>query len=218
MPVILYSTSHKITTIEKSAFTENVSISEPKVLEESLYEGYHNEVLQLANDIVIRNYDFSNEMYEIEEMHFSLLEIPEESIADFNTLYARVQSYLTRCASILITINKERSEWVSLKSKAQRIYKKVQNFVFTHDGICKTLKNQALQTSYAEEKMPSLVRVLDVIDSVIPDLKMLEDRTQIRLNDLERANTNLNRQQKITEDLIALNHPVNTRRSLTIQR
>ena len=104
------------------------------------------------------------------------------------------------------------------KSKAERIYKRVQNIVYVTDAVCKTLKNQALQQAYAEEKMPSLVRVLDIINSIIPDLKLLGDRVEIKLSDLDRANTNLNRQQKITEDLIALNHPVGTLRTLSVKR
>ena len=105
-----------------------------------------------------------------------------------------------------------------IKIKAERIYKKVQNLIFALDPKIKELKNQALQTAYSEEKMTSLIRALNIINSVIPDLKMLEDRVQIRLQDLDRANTNLNRQQKITEDLIALNHPVRTFRSIDIRR
>ncbi len=214
MGVIIYSATGDLRTIEQSGFTENIKIPKVQILEDSLYEGYADEVTELLNDVYGRIYDFSNEMYEVESMKFSLLEAPEESVADFNILYAKVQSYLSRCASILITINKEKSEWQSLKSKAQRVYKKIQNFTYANDPKIKELKNQALQAAYAEDKMPSLVRVVDIIDSIIPDLKMLEDRVQIRLNDLDRANTNLNRQQKINEDLIALNHPIGTFRSL----
>jgi len=216
MAVILYSSSGNLRTVEQMGFTENIKIPTVKILEESIYDGYVDDVSESLNDVQARIYDFSNEMHEVEKMTFSLLDVPEESIADFNILYAKVQSYLTRCASILITINKERSEWQSLKSKAQRVYKKIQNFIYANDLKIKELKNQALQLAYAEEKMPSLVRIADIIDSVIPDLKMLEDRVQIRLNDLDRGNTNLNRQQKITEDLIALNHPVRTFRSLNL--
>jgi hypothetical protein len=216
MAVIIYSASGNLRTVEQMGFTENLKMPEVKILEDSLYDGYVDEVMELVNDVQSRIYDFSNEMHEVETMHFSLLEVPEESVADFNILYSKVQSYLTRCASILITINKEKGEWQSLKSKAERIYKKIQNFVYANDIKIKELKNQALQLAYAEEKMPSLIRVLQIIESVIPDLKSLEDRVQIRLNDLDRANTNLNRQQKITEDLIALNHPVRTFRSLNL--
>ena len=216
MPVIIYSATGDIRTIERMGFTENIKIPEVKILEEDIYEGYSGEVMEVLEDIHARMYDFSDEMHEVENMNFTLLSAPEESVADFNILYARVQSYLSRCASILITINKEKSEWQSVKSKAERIHKKIQNFVFANDPKIKELKNQALQTAYAEEKMPSLVRALNIIDSVIPDLKLLEDRVQIRLNDLDRGNTNLNRQQKITEDLIALNHPIGTFRSLKI--
>ena len=218
MPTIIYSSSYTPRTIEKSAFTQNVTINTPPILEQSLYSDYYNEVLDLTNAISVRDFDFQNEMHEIENMIFSLLEYPEESVADFNVLYARVQSYLTRCSSILIEINREKSEWQSLKSKAERIYKRVQNIIYVNDPVCKTLKNQALQQAYAEEKMPSLVRVLDIINSIIPDLKLLGDRVEIKLSDLDRANTNLNRQQKITEDLIALNHPVGTSRTLIVKR
>ncbi len=218
MPTIIYSSSYTPRTIEKSAFTQNVTINTPPILEQPLYSDYYNEVLDLINSISVRDFDFQNEMHEIENMIFSLLEYPEESVADFNVLYARVQSYLTRCSSILIEINREKSEWQSLKSKAERIYKRVQNIVYVTDAVCKTLKNQALQQAYAEEKMPSLVRVLDIINSIIPDLKLLGDRVEIKLSDLDRANTNLNRQQKITEDLIALNHPVGTLRTLSVKR
>lgn len=218
MPVIIYSATGNLRSVEQMGFTENMKIPEVKVLEDALYDGYIDEVMELLNDVYARVYDFSNEMHEVETMHFSLLEVPEESIADFNVLYAKVQGYLSRCASILITINKEKSEWQSLKSKAERIHKRIQNFVFANDPKIKDLKNQALQLAYAEEKMPSLIRVLNIIESVIPDLKMLEDRVQVRLNDLDRANTNLNRQQKITEDLIALNHPVGTFRSLNVNK
>jgi hypothetical protein len=218
LPTIIYSSSYTPRTIEKSAFTQNVTINTPPILEQSLYSDYYNEVLDLTNAISVRDFDFQNEMHEIENMIFSLLEYPEESVADFNVLYARVQSYLTRCSSILIEINREKSEWQSLKSKAERIYKRVQNIIYVNDPVCKTLKNQALQQAYAEEKMPSLVRVLDIINSIIPDLKLLGDRVEIKLSDLDRANTNLNRQQKITEDLIALNHPVGTSRTLIVKR
>jgi DNA repair ATPase RecN len=218
LPTIIYSSSYTPRTIEKSAFTQNVTINTPPILEQPLYSDYYNEVLDLINSISVRDFDFQNEMHEIENMIFSLLEYPEESVADFNVLYARVQSYLTRCSSILIEINREKSEWQSLKSKAERIYKRVQNIVYVTDAVCKTLKNQALQQAYAEEKMPSLVRVLDIINSIIPDLKLLGDRVEIKLSDLDRANTNLNRQQKITEDLIALNHPVGTLRTLSVKR
>jgi len=215
MPEIIYSISGKLPRHDEfDGLTENVQFEKFQVLEASMYDTYLTDISNLLTEVQCKSFNFSNELIEVESMVFTLLENPEESIADFNILYQRVQSYLTRCASILITINSTRSEWQSLKSKADRIYKRVQNYVFTNDATCKTLKNQGLQIAYAEEKMPSLVRLKDIIEQVIPDLKSLEDRVQIRLNDLDRANTNLNRQQKITEDLISLNHQVGTRRTI----
>ncbi|MCK9543221.1 MAG: hypothetical protein M0R03_14465, partial [Novosphingobium sp.] len=141
MPTIIFTTTGDIRSIE---FTENFSNTVPKILETPPYPEYFNDTSKLLDSVFSRFYDFSSEMAEIETMSFSLLEAPEESIADFNVLYARVQSLQSRCASILISINREKSEWQSLKSSAARVYKKVQNLIYVNDGICKTLKNQQL--------------------------------------------------------------------------
>ena len=139
MPEIIYSISGKLPRHDEfDGLTENVQFEKFQVLEASMYDTYLTDISNLLTEVQCKSLNFSNELIEVESMVFTLLENPEESIADFNILYQRVQSYLTRCASILITINSTRSEWQSLKSKADRIYKRVQNYVFTNDATRKT--------------------------------------------------------------------------------
>ena len=74
------------------------------------------------------------------------------------------------------------------------------------------LKNKELQEAYVHEQVSELVDVKELIEDAIDSLDLLIDTFQIRKDDLDKANVNLSRQQKVVESLIGLGHPVQSHR------
>ena len=165
------------------------------------------ELEAMAENVVGRVYDFTAEESEIAEISFSLLEVPEDSLHEFNVLYAQVQSYSSRVAAIIIQVYREKSWWQKQLYVAKKLYRKART-TYLRGPEVRALKNKELQEAYVHEQIAELVDLKELIEEHIDSLDLLIDTFQIRKEDLDKANTNLSRQQKVVESLIGIGYPV----------
>jgi t-SNARE complex subunit (syntaxin) len=75
----------------------------------------------------------------------------------------------------------------------------------------KGLRNKELQEAKVQEEVPELADLEEMIDSVIDDLDLMIDIVKEKKEELDKANTNLSRQQKVVESMIGLGYSVKYR-------
>lgn len=173
------------------------------------YRGYVNSMtgLQLSINGVSRK-DFTAELEETKGFRYALDDYPEEAISDLSILYAEIQSYLSRVTSILSEMYSYKSKLNELLRESKRIYKKARNSIFVNNAAVNKLKNQTLMEAFIDNYISDIVEVRDELEDSVD---AVDDLIQIMLvhdKNLERANVNVSRQQRIIEVLIGLNYPV----------
>ncbi len=179
---------------------------------EGFYEKYIEDVLMIAEVVQTYSFNFNTELKEIQDMKFHLEEMPEEAIADFNILYAQVQSYQSRVTSLIIELYKERAKWQAQKRQLARIYKKMHNFILSTDEKIQKLRNKELQEASVDLQLKEVVDLKDYIDGVLEDISWIRDSLVEKKDELDKANVNLSRQQRIIESMIGLGYPVGIKR------
>ena len=168
------------------------------------------ECLPSLQEIVEEIKDRQNQVYnvpydELNEIVIALIPNPDEDIAAFNETYAYIQSYINRISTILISVRKELKIWNIYKLRLKILYRKAKNNLLISDTSIKALRNKDMQEAAVQEEIPELTDLLEGIDVVIEGLEHDEYVVKIKKEQLDTANVNLNRQQKVVEDMIGLN-------------
>lgn len=176
-------------------------------------EEYVPELVDLIQEVQSRSYSFEEDLFWIQSLTFSITEHPEESVAEFNELYARVQSFHSRVTSILISILQEKAIWQRLYQRAKRLYRKARGGLLHSRKDIKELRNKELQEAAVHEEIRELVDVQEAIGFVLEDLDLLVEIVELKKEELDKANTNLSRQQKAVETLVGVGYPVQGARS-----
>jgi len=170
------------------------------------------DLSKLVEDIEERQQLIYNTPYlEIDDISFSLSTTPEDDINSFNEKYSYIQSHCNRVSDIFIQIKKELRIWSSYKNRLKILYRKARNLLLTTKPEIKALKNKELQEAAVQTSLETLVDLMDGLDIVIEELEYDADIVSIKMANLDKANVNLNRQQKVVEDMIGLNGPVGVR-------
>jgi hypothetical protein len=176
-------------------------------------ESFENHVEVLINDIITEGYDFSEDMREVMHMRLELSRTPEDAYGDISTQYADVQAYISRVTYIIMEILLIKSVWKNYLARATQVYTKARNYYFTHDVQIKSLRNKELQESAVQEKVPHLIALRDYCELIMSDIKDLIEILREKKEELDKINTNINRQQKIVEGLHNLGYPIGTRKN-----
>jgi hypothetical protein len=169
------------------------------------------ELESLIAEIQERDYTFEGELDEIQSIKVMLKENPESDITEFNNLYSFVQSHVSRVAEIYISLLREKGVWQRYKARSKRLYRKARNRLLTTREDIKSLRNKELQEAKVQEEVPELADLEELIDSVIDDLDLMIDIVKEKKEELDKANTNLSRQQKVVESMIGLGYSVKYR-------
>jgi hypothetical protein len=168
-------------------------------------EEYVNDFISLITEIDERQKRMYSVPYEeLDSLSIELDSYPEENIEKFNEKYAYVQSLYFRVSFVLMEIKKELKDWNFLKSKVMTLYRRAKNLLLISKPDIKNLRNKELQEAAIQLELSDIVDVLESVDSVIQSLKFDFDIVSLKLDALDKANLNLNRQQKILEDEIML--------------
>ncbi len=154
--------------------------------------------------------DFENEIKEVLMFSCTLDQFPEEAFADISFLYAEVQSYLSRTSSVLSNMYVYKSKLGRLVREGNRIFKKAKNRILATEEDIRKLRNQSLQEAAINDKLYYIVDIIDSINNSLEYLSEQIDIVAIKEKDLDRINSNINRQQRHVESLIGLNYPVHT--------
>ena len=173
---------------------------------------YGETLADLVDAVQLRDFNFEEMLDELEAVNFKIDEQPEEALAEFLDLYARVQAYQSRVTSILVQMHREHGVWKRFKNRADSLYRRAKDRILSTNPEIQALRNKELQESAVHELIPDLVNIREIIDNVIDDIESMKDIAEEKKEDLDKANTNLSRQQKIVESLINLNYPVNPNR------
>ena len=173
---------------------------------------FSDDLELLVQEVSNRNYQFDAEIREIKEMVFTISEDPEENMISFNSLYARVTSYYSRACYILIAIESEKAVWQKFKSRASRMYR-IQENTLLQDEAIQSLRNKELQKATVETRIPDIVRMKILVEDVLDSLSTLSSIVKIKCDELDKAATNLNRQQRVIESMIGLGYQVKVRRN-----
>ena len=161
---------------------------------------------EIVEEIKDRQLQIYNVPYnELNEIVIALIPNPDEDIAAFNETYAYIQSYINRISTILISVRKELKIWNIFKLRLKVIYRKAKNNLLINDPSIKALRNKDMQEAAIQEKIPELTDLLEGLDIIIEGLEHDEYVVKIKKEQLDTANVNLNRQQKVVEDMIGLN-------------
>ena len=169
--------------------------------------------IQLLQDLIFEIQQRQEVTYvvpyeELDNIQFSLSPTPDDNISEFNEKYAFVQSHCNRVGHILIQVKKEIKIWNSFRNRAKSLYRKAKNNLLTTVTDIKNLRNKELQEAAIQERVPEVVDLLEGLDILIEELEYDIDIIKIKKELLDSANLNLSRQQRVVEDLIALNTPV----------
>ena len=178
---------------------------------EEPYVGYLNDctALQLSlNEIPIR--DFLEEVEEVTAFKYSLDNYPEEAVADLSILYASIQGYMSRITHIITLMYSQKSNLNDVYRESKRIYKKAKNRILVSNLKVKNMSNQALRDAYVDDYLVDLVDIKDSLENKIENVEDLISIMTVHDKNLERANTNVSRQQRIIETLISLQYPIQT--------
>jgi peptidoglycan hydrolase CwlO-like protein len=174
--------------------------------------GAINKVEDLILEVSNQEFSFANDIQEILDMDFKLRPDPDNGMDEFNDLYAKVTSYQSRVAAIIIQIYREKAVWQKFYNRAKSMYRKNRNTLLgTHDEI-RALRNKELQESAVQELIPELTDVKELIEDVLEDIDLLVTTVEEKKEELDKANTNLSRQQRVVESLIGLGHRVTPHR------
>jgi len=174
---------------------------------EGILEKFTQEILDLTNDITNQGYDFAGVLPEIEGMQFSLMANPDDSLSEFMGLYSVLQAHQSRIVSIIITIRQEKQTWIKFKYSVDRLFKKLRNTLLSSRKDIQTLKSQELRDGKINEELEPLVNLQQIISGVFDDLDYLIEICELKRDDLDKANTNMSRQQKVVETLVGLGYP-----------
>lgn len=148
---------------------------------------------------------------EVKSIFITLDTSPDEDITVFNEKYAFTQSQHNRITSILIDLRNELRIWKEFKDELKVHYKKARNVLLSERPEIKALRNKELQEAAIQSEVSDLVDLVDGVDNVINSLEDDLDIVKLRKENLDSANVNLNRQQKVVEDMMALNGIVGVR-------
>ena len=171
------------------------------------------EVEELITDVYARDYTFEAELDEVNTtMVLQLDAHPEEAVAEFNELYSEAQAYQSRVTSILISAYKEKRVWERFNAIAKSLYRKAKNRLYVTDDDIKSLRNKELQEAAVQEKIPDLTNVKEYIENNVEDLESIISIVKEKKEDLDKANTNLSRQQKVVETLVGIGYSVRANR------
>jgi hypothetical protein len=164
-----------------------------------------SDIRNKMNNIYITPY------LEIDSINFGLDISPDEDISIFNNKYSYVQSHCTYISSILMEIKKEIKIWNGHKNDLNLFYRKARNMLLTTKPEIKALRNKELQEAAIQTNLEDIVDLIESIDGIIDDLKYDQDIVSIKKDDLDKANVNLNRQQKVVEDEMMLGGVIGVR-------
>jgi hypothetical protein len=173
---------------------------------------YEDRLVELTEEIVERQKIVYQVPYEeLNSIYANLDPNPDIDIALFNENYAYIQSQHNRVCKILSDIKQEYKIWQMFLGEAQILYKKAKNNILANTEEIRALRNKELQEAALQEKIPELVDLVDKLELIVDDMKEDIGIVEIKANLLDKANTNLNRQQKIVEDEIGLGYKVGVR-------
>ena len=148
---------------------------------------------------------------EITNINVELDSSPDEDISVFNNKYAFVQSQCNRVVSILIDLKQELKRWQIFKNRVDIFYRKARNLLLIERPEIKNLKNKELQEAATQNELSDLKDIVDGVDNVIEELEHDVDIVKLKKENLESVNVNLNRQQKVVEDMMALSGIIGVR-------
>ena len=172
------------------------------------------DLLQIVEDIQGRDYTFDKEIQEVTAVSLSLHKDPQEDVVVFNELYAEVQSHLNRISSIIVEMYREKAWWQKRYHTVKRLYLKARTLLLHTRVEIKALKNKELQEAAIHEEIREVVDLKSIIENVIEDLELSIDMITVKRDELDKANTNLSRQQKVLDTLVGLGYPVHARKEM----
>lgn len=180
----------------------------------------HLEELEvLANEITNReSCSFAAEIQEVRSIAVELQEIPEESVADFNTLYSWINAHRSRVSTILMDINRERAAWKEYKYRVAQIYRKGKSYALTAQEYIIKLRNKELQEAAIQEALPEVIDLQELIKYRIDVLDDIEAVVEIKRDQINAANMDLSRQQRVIEILQGMNYPLQGQRKLIMKQ
>jgi len=170
------------------------------------------DLVELLKDIYERQKVMYRVPYdEVNNINVDLDSSPDDEITVFNEKYAFVQSQSNRIISIIIDLRQELKIWKSLRARLSIFYKKARNFLLVKRPEIKTLRNKELQEAALQNELYDLTDVVNGVDSIIEELEDDLDILKLKKENLDSVNINLSRQQKVVEDMMALNGIVGVR-------
>lgn len=182
----------------------NMTLSTPKhPIEECI-----PDLESLIEEVSQRDFSFDEEMTEVRSLSFSLFANPDEDITEFNRLYSELQSNISRVATVLIGVMSEKALWQKWLGRTTGLYRKARNRLLSTRSDIKELRNKELQEAKVHEEIPELIDLKELIERVIDDLDLSIDIIEVKKEELDKANSNLARQQKVVESMIGLGYAV----------
>jgi hypothetical protein len=169
------------------------------------------QLLEIVDEVRNRNYSFDKELSEVSNIKISLDEAPQDDVVGMNKLYAEIQAYQSRTSAIIMDIYREKAWWQQCYFRAKRLYRKARGVLLNTREDVKKLKNKELQEAAIHEEIRELVDLVDILDQVIEDLDLSIALVSVKKEELDKANTNLSRQQKAIDTLVGLGYPVKPR-------
>ncbi|MFA5396487.1 MAG: hypothetical protein WC346_10815 [Methanogenium sp.] len=170
------------------------------------------QLLEIIDEVQKRNYSFDKELREIASIKVSLDESPQEDVVGMNSLYAQIQAQQSRVSAIIMDIYQEKAWWQRIFYRTKRLYRKARGILLNTRDDIKKLKNKELQEAALHEEIKELADLMDILEQVIDDLDLSIDLAIVKRDELDKANTNLSRQQKAIDTLIGLSYPVKAKR------
>lgn len=170
----------------------------------NIIELYSDQILDLVGQVESKGYEFSEVISELQSIDLKLLDHPDEDLFGFNELYAEVQSYISRVTSIILSLREEKQVWLTFKYQADKLFSKMRyNLLSTRDDI-KMLKSQELREASIFTELSQVIDIQSIIERSLSDLDYLVKQCEIKRDDLDKANTNMSRQQRVIESMIGL--------------
>lgn len=180
-------------------------------------EKYITELNQLIVNISERQKIVYKVPYEeLDNIFDDLDPNPDIDIALFNEKYAYIQSHHNRVCKVLSNLKQEYKVWQTFFGEAKILYKKARNNILNNNKEIQKLRNKELQEASLQEQIPDLIDLVDKLEIIVDEMKEEIDIVTLKKDLLDKANTNINRQQKIVEDEIALHYPVGVRGKITV--
>lgn len=161
---------------------------------------------------------FEQELSTVRGLVFSLQEVPEESVADFNVLYAQIQGYRSWISSVLIDIHREKSAWKEFKYRSSQLYRKGKNRLLTMRKDIQGLRNKEMQEAAVQEELSLIVDMQEVIKFRIECLEDVADTVYIKRDEITAANMDLSRQQRVIEILQGIGYPLTGHHKITMHQ